>query len=127
MRLKNDADGRNFLDETIQGYYRSNGNRCASNFLHSKDEEWGWSYTHFLLEQKIIFRYGIGEDRGVTMGGLQLAIGPHYFGPADFWSYENSQRFRLGTEVDDVLHNLGLLDEFLGNEDTLKRAHGWRP
>lgn len=48
------------------------------------------------------------------VGGVQLAIGPHYFSPADFWSYEASQRFTLEASMEGVIKNLRLLDEFLG-------------
>jgi hypothetical protein len=125
VQLNNDIDGRNILNATIETYYKKNGSRSANNFLTSIDQKWGWFYTHFLLDRKIIVRYGIGEDRGMSVGGVRLAIGPHYFNPADFWSYEHSQRFRLGTEIDDINHNLGLLDEFFGYPDALKTAHGW--
>lgn len=114
MQLKNDADGRNLLDETIRLYFKKNGDRATSNFLHTNDAEWGWSYTHFLLERKVVLRYGIGEDRGMCVGGIQLAIGPHYFSAADFWSYEASQRFSLEASTEAVEKNLRLLDEFLG-------------
>ena len=114
MHLKIDIDGCNLLDETIRRYYKINSNREVSNFLHSKDEEWGWLYTHYLVDRKVVMRYGIGEDRGMGVGGLQLAIGPHYFSPADFWSYENSQRFAIEASTEGVEKNLRLLDEFLG-------------
>jgi hypothetical protein len=126
MRLRNNADGWGLLNATIQDYYKKNGDRFVSFFLQSKDEEWGWFYTHFLLERRIVVRYGLGEDRGIPLGGIQMGIGPHYFGPADFWSYENSERFRVGTAIDDIVHNLGLFDEFLRHPDALKRAHGWK-
>jgi hypothetical protein len=114
MQLKIDNDGRNLLDDTIRHYYKIDANREAKNFLHSKDDEWGWFYTHYLLDKKVVIRYGIGEDRGMCVGGIQLAIGPHYFSPADFWSYENSTRFTIEASTEGVLKNLRLLDEFLG-------------
>lgn len=114
MQLKNDFSGRNLLDETIRSYYKDNGDRHVSIFLHSTNEEWGWRYAHVLLDRKIVIRYGVGEDRGMLLGGVELAIGPHYFGPSDFWSYENSQRFTLEASTEGVEKNLRLLDEFLG-------------
>jgi hypothetical protein len=45
---------------------------------------------------------------------VSLAIGPHYFAPADFWSYENSKRFKIEASTEAIEHNLKLLDEFFG-------------
>ena len=114
MQLKNDLNGRNLLDDVIRSYFKESGGREAHRFLHSKNEEWGWHYTHYLISRKHVIRYGIGEDRGGCVGGVELAIGPHYFGPADFWSYEASQRFTLEASTEGVIKNLRLLDEFLG-------------
>jgi hypothetical protein len=61
-----------------------------------------------------VIRYGIVRDRGAWLGGVALGIGPHYFGPADFWSYEHAQRFTLEASTEGAIKNLILLDEFLG-------------
>lgn len=114
VQLKNDLDGRNLLDETIYSYYRKNGNRHVSNFSHTEDPEWDGFDTYFLIDRKHVIRYGISQDRGFWLGAVSLAIGPHYFGAADFWSYEDSQRFTLEATTEGVEKNLGLLDEFLG-------------
>ena len=114
MQLKNDSPSWNMLRETVYDHYKINGARCVSGFLDTQNEEWGWTYQHFLLDRKHIFKYGIGVDRGVWMGGVSLAIGPHYFGPADFWNYAASERFKIDATVSAVQHNLRLLDEFLG-------------
>jgi len=114
VQLKNNVEGRNLLDKTIRDFYRKNGNRNAVRFLHSEDKEWGWFYTHFLIDRKHVIRYGFGQDRGFWVGGVELGIGPHYFKAADFWSYEDSERFTLEATTDGVEHNLALLDEFLG-------------
>ena len=125
MQLKNDIEGMNVLDDVVQQYFQDVGHRYVRKFMSTEDIEWGWKYAHYLLDRKNIFRYGIGKDRDGWLGGIEIAIGPEYFGPADFWSYENSQRFRLGTEIDDIRHNLGLLDEFFGRPGALERAHGF--
>jgi hypothetical protein len=114
VQLKNDLEGRNLLDDTIFDFYRKNGDRHVKIFLHSTDESWGWSFTHFLIDRKHVIRYGFGRDRERMVGGLELGIGPHYFGAADFWSYENLQRFTIEASTEGVEHNLALLDEFLG-------------
>jgi hypothetical protein len=114
MQLSNDLEGRNLLARTIFAFYRSDGDRIVKNFLRSEDKEQGYFYTHFLVDAVHVIRYGIGQDRGILLGGVEIAIGPHYFSPADFWSYENSERFTLEASTEGVVHNLKLLDEFWG-------------
>lgn len=114
MQLKNDPESRNLLDDTICEYYAKNGNRIAYRFLHSKDPGWGWAYSHFLVGRTHIIRYGVGEDRNQWVGGVELAIGPHYFGPGEFWSSENFWRFTNEATTGGVQKNLALLDEFWG-------------
>jgi hypothetical protein len=114
VQLRNNIDGQNLLDETIVKYYKINGTRDVIIFLHSENQEWGTIYAHYLLDRTHVIRYGIGEDRGSFLGGLELAIGPHYFTPSAFWSYEASDRFTLEASTEGVIKNLRLLDEFLG-------------
>lgn len=114
MQLKNDLSSCNLLDETIRDYYKKNGNREARNFLYTKDDEWGWYCTHFLIAKKHVIRCGIGRDRGVWVGGVELAIGPHYFDPSAFWSFQDAERFTIESSTEGVVKNLILLDEFWG-------------
>lgn len=114
MQLKNDLEGRNALRDQVRLYYQAHGERSAINFLDSQDQ--GFFYAHFLVDRKHVIRYGIGEDRRLWIGGVSLAIGPHYFSPADFWDYPNSQRFKIEASSEALIHNLTLLDEFLGYE-----------
>lgn len=114
MLLKNDVDGRNLLREIITNYYKNNGSRNIFLFQTNQESEPGWHAQCCLLERKHVFQYNIGMDRNVTVGGISLAIGPHYFEPAQFWSYENSRRFSMETSVSAIQQNLRLLDEFLG-------------
>lgn len=111
MQLKNDLGSQNLLNRTIRQYYES-GNRTARNFLSSQDDE-GTYYTYFLVDRKHPIRYSIGLDRNVWLGALELGIGPHYFGPAAFWSYDNYKRFSMDATTESVERNLSLLDEFL--------------
>lgn len=110
MLLKNDTDGRNELRQIILKHYQEQG-RPATIFWES--EEYGFFNVHFLINRKDVARYGIGEDRSTAIGGIQLAIGPHYFSPRDFWGCEPAQRFSIDTSDDAVKKNLRLLDEFL--------------
>ncbi|CAG9176750.1 hypothetical protein [Cupriavidus pampae] len=126
MQLKNDVDSINALNDAVKGFYERNGGRSAIRFLHGYTED-GGIYTHFLVDRKHVIRYEIGKDRKIWLGALSLAIGPHYFGPADFWSYEASERFKMDATTDAVLHNLALLDEFLGYPDSMKSVYGYRP
>ncbi|CAE6869313.1 hypothetical protein R69658_08051 [Paraburkholderia aspalathi] len=114
MQLKNDVDGRNTLDDTVLNFYRTKPGRDARVFLHSENVEWGVLYSHFLIDRKHVIRCGIGFDRGIYLYGVELGIGPHYFGPPDFWSYENSERFKMEASTESITHSLRLLDEFWG-------------
>ncbi|MDM0030444.1 hypothetical protein [Variovorax saccharolyticus] len=114
VQLKNDLISRGPLDRTIYSYYKKFGNRCASNFLHTEEKNGDAFDTYFLVDRKHVVRYGINLDCNWWTGALSLGIGPHYFGPADFWSYENFQRFSIDATTEAVELNLSLLDEFLG-------------
>jgi hypothetical protein len=118
MQLSDDLSGRNLLIHTVIQYYRSNGARPVRKFSETEDKEWAHFYAHFLVDRKYVIRYGIGADRGDLRGGVELAIGPHYFGPADFWSYENSERFTLEASTEGIERNLALLDEFWRTQPT---------
>lgn len=118
MQLKNDIEGLNILDDTINEFYTIYGRRLIKIFMRSKHNDWDWDYIHYILDHKHIIRYGIGEDRGMWLSSLELAIGPHYFGAVDFWNYENSQRFTIEATTEAIFKNLRLLDEFLGYEDS---------
>lgn len=126
MQLRDDLESRNLLDATIYSFYKRVKNRPIENFLRTKDEEWGWLYTHFLVDRKYVLRYGYGQDRGFWVGGVELGIGPHYFGPAAFWSYEDSQRFSIDASTEGIIKNLALLDEFLAYRKNGVLAHSTR-
>ena len=70
----------------------------------------------FLLERKHVIECGVLYEPRVKryLSTLLLGIGPEYFGPANFWSYEQSERFTMEATTEGIVHNLGLLDEFLG-------------
>lgn len=111
MQLSNYLEIRNGLQLTVLKYYRARG-REARYFLESKDEEWGWVNLHFLIDRRHVVRYGFGIDRDILRGGISLGIGPHYFGPDSFWSYEDSLKFSHTLDDDSVFRNLRLMDEF---------------
>lgn len=99
---------------TVLRYYKTLG-RDANYFIESKDEEWGWTNLHFLVDKRHVIRYGFGIDRDVLRGGIALGIGPHYFGPDSFWSYEDSLKFSYALDDDSIFSNLRLMDDFLEN------------
>jgi hypothetical protein len=115
VQLKNDLQSQIILNDTIPSYYKIHGERDARNFLSVEDKD-GAYYTHYLVNREHVFRYSIGNDRGSWLGALELAIGPHYFNPAAFWSYENFRRFSIDATTEAVEINLTLLDEFWGYE-----------
>lgn len=77
-----------------------------------KDIDSGY-FVRYLLDAKHVIEYRITNDRNFFLSIVSLAIGPHYFSPADFCDYENSQRFSLEASTEAIVHNLNLLDEFL--------------
>lgn len=111
MQLTLDSSGLSLLRQTIESYYQKNQSRQVFIFQETTDPEWGWRYLHFLVDRKYVIRYGYGEDRSIT-GGIELAIGPHYFAPAEFWSPKEANRFTLEASTEGVEQNLRLLDEF---------------
>lgn len=115
MQLNNDIEGLNLLRNTILEFFEREGSVIFC-FFETKDDE--WDYQYFLLNRKHVFRYGIGMDRDILIGGLELGIGPHYFGPAYFWNYQNSERFKMACNTDAVKHNLQLLKEFLSLKES---------
>lgn len=114
MQLSSDYAGFELLFNTVRLYYSNTGNRQLNIFSQELPDANGRYQIRFLVDRKYVVQYSIGEDRGYFLGGLALAIGPQYFGPADFWSYENSERFAMGATTDCITQNLSLLDEFLG-------------
>jgi len=126
VQLKNDFDSFKLLYETIYSYYKKSGDRFVTIFADNPPSEDGY-YVRFLVDRQRVIEYGVVQDRGSYLSGVSLAIGPHYFGPADFWSYEASERFKRDASTDAVVHNLALLDEFFGNPDALQYAYGYKP
>ena len=116
MQLRDDLESLNILDDTIHNFYKRFGDRHVTKFMSSQND--GWSYMHYLVDRKHVIRYGIGQDRNMWLGSVVLAIGPSYFCAADFWDYQNFERFKLGASTEAVEHNLKLLDEFLGYSDS---------
>lgn len=118
MRLSNNREDLEQLRSIIELHYGGQGRFYSLLSLDPEEDVSNFgSYSWTLLvDRRIVIRYSIGpSDRGHGfLGGLSLAIGPYFFHPADFWSYEASERFKMGTEPDDIKFNLKLLDEFLG-------------
>lgn len=112
MLLNDSEESRNALCQKVEEYYK---NKNKNIYIFSmpqfdRNEEYEIS---FLVNRKHVVKYCIGHDRGIYLCAVLLAIGPHYFGPADFWSYKDSERFTLEASTEGVQKNLELLDEFL--------------
>lgn len=112
MQLRNDLESLNILDDKIHDFYKRYGDRHIRKFMSSQND--GWFYMHYLVDRKHVIRFGVGQDRHVWLGSVALAIGPSYFGAADFWDYQNDERFKMEASTEAFEHNLKLLDEFLG-------------
>jgi hypothetical protein len=108
----------NLVRETIIEHY-SKQDRFVRIFKEGAHEDQS-SYYEFLIDRKHVARYSFGpHDKGypTMLGGLELAIGPRFFSPADFWSYEASNRFCMGATLVDIRWNLHLLDKFLALQE----------
>lgn len=116
MQLNNDENGRNTLCLTIGKYYESQ-NRHVRFFMPDTNPFPETLKAYFLFDRRHVARYLIGEDRRVALGALELCIDGHYFSAADFWSYENYERFSIEASAPAILKNLALLDEFLSNSN----------
>jgi hypothetical protein len=108
--FKNDINGRNGLRRIILEHYQE---QSKPPTIFWKSDELGFFNVHFLISRKYVARYGIGEDRSTSIGGVQLAIGPHYFSPEDLWTRMSAQRFSIETSENAIRNNLKLLDDFL--------------
>lgn len=116
MQLKIDHDGLNELRKTILGFYEKCGTRSVSIFKEEVDISQGAMAIYYLLDKKHVLQYSVGLDDkgwGTTTSMIMLGIGPHYFSPAAFWSYENFRRFKITADPFDININLQLMDEFL--------------
>jgi hypothetical protein len=98
------------LRKIISNFY--SGKKQVSFFDYSGVDENGKSETIFLVDRKFVVNYSIGYDRNILVGAINLGIGPKFFTPADFWSYQNFERFRMTVDVESIEINLRLLDEF---------------
>lgn len=112
MSLKNDQVGRLKMNDVVEAYYSAQ-KRFVRNFLHSENEEWGSLSSHYLIDRRHVLKLTIGSDRGTILFALELGIGPHYFSPANFWSYEKSKLFRMDFSEEAIIQNLILFDTFL--------------
>lgn len=115
MLLKNDENNFSEPFNTFTAFY---ADTVAPKFLifenqlPSEDSGAGY-FVRYLLDRRHVFEYRVERDRGYFLSTLSLAISPHYFPSEDFWSYDNSQRFKLEASTEAIVHNLKLLDEFL--------------
>lgn len=114
MQLKNEMYSFDMLFNSISLFYDDNERKLLifEQKFPTEDADEGY-YVRYLLDRKHVIQYRIVQDRGFFLSILSLAIGPHYFDPADFWDYENSERFKLEASTEAIVHNLKLLDEFL--------------
>src|SRR5690606_31385440 len=117
---ENNEDGKNQLRLLVHDHYKLIEGVVYRQFREEIDSD-GWFHLEFLLNRNHVARYSIGPDDkgyGTFTGGVSIAIGPYYFGPHSFWSYENGERFSMNTTPEAIEANLKLLDEFLGLRPT---------
>lgn len=112
MQLGNDLKSFQRLYEAVNSFYGRCAIRHWAIFEDLTPEQEDKYYVRFLVDRKHVVEYAVVTDRGFQLSGVSLAIGPRYFGPADFWSYENSKRFALEATTEAIEQNLHLLDEF---------------
>ena len=108
----------NTIQEIIFNYYKYQ-NRFVS--IYEGDivkDSWGEEMIRFrfLVDRKHVLETGIGKEampHGYSYKTwMALAIGPKFFTAADFWDYENYERFDIDATDEAIIHNLKLMDEF---------------
>lgn len=120
MQSVNKIDIYKLVQNTVHAFYQKNS-REVDNFKESKSNDGEWIYLHYLIDRIHVIKYGFGVDRGYLIGEVALGIGPAYFRPAAFWSYEDSERFTMEVTEDSIRHNLELLDEFWDSHPAIRR------
>lgn len=111
MRTNNDIATYNLVHDSVYDYYNLS-NRFVANILETHSENLETTFLHYLVDRVHVIRCGFGIDRNMLIGGVDIGIGPVYVDAADFWSYEDSERFSMDVTQDAIWHNLRLLDEF---------------
>lgn len=126
MQLSNSREDLEKLRVLILRYYKDRGRSVFDIAITPKplDQSQGWYSWEFLIDRRHVIRYSIGpSDRGKGfLGGLELAIGPYFFGPSNFWSNEAANLFKAETCPMDIQFNLSLLDKFWGLADSATPA-----
>lgn len=123
MQLKNDMESFSILYNSITDFYSSRKRDFfifESKYPDVEDSESGY-YIRFLVDKENVLHYRIFMDRNSIICEIALAIGPHYFDPGKFWSYENSIRFTMEASVEGVIHNLKMMDEFFREKNRFKK------
>lgn len=111
MQLRNNVEGQSALKEIVCDHYKNNGMRKVLNFLDTEDE--AFFYAHFLIESRNVIRYSLGMDRRVCLGGVSLAIGPHYFPLRSLLNEKDADRLMIEASVQAIQNNLAILDIIL--------------
>jgi hypothetical protein len=111
MQFQNHAEGRAVLKDVVASYFQDTGKRTAINFLDSEDED--FFYAHFLIASRHVMRYGIGMDRRTSVGGISVAIGPHYFALRSLVSDQDASRLSIELSISAIQKNLAVLDGYL--------------
>ena len=109
MLLENNFEGFQALYREVGNYYEK---RHCSIYECQAFNDGDHCFVRFLVDRFHVVQYSFRYDRGFLLSGVGLAIGPHFFGPADFWSYDNMRRFALEASTEAIRKNLELLDEY---------------
>ena len=114
MRLESEIIDAHQLDGAIGKYYREKSRFVEIFDVHLSENDANMFFVKFLLDRKHVIQYIISKDRGVWGASILLAIGPAYFRPAQFWSYDAMKMFSMETTVTALRKNLDAMDVFFG-------------
>ncbi len=119
MQLNNSLESETALRFCILDYYEGMG-RAITDYKSDTGSP-GFIRSYFLVDRRHVIRYSIGNDPNPQgdrwVGGVEIGIGPDFFHPMQFWSYEQGERFSMEASTEAVAKNLRLLDEFWQSAD----------
>lgn len=121
MELKNDEQSYAVLDACVDRYYSDRNLPCLpygvrqtrSSNIDGVIREEVCLQTYFVARKHFI-QYAIAIDTRNFYSMLSLAIGPHFVNMRWLVSEENESKFSMESTTEAVVHNLAMLDEYLG-------------
>jgi hypothetical protein len=123
LLLKDDKPSHDALTQTVQGYYRSNGDECfkvgttetITSTIGGKTQQDGYS-QQFFIKRKYFIIVQIPIDTRNFFQSISLGVGGG-FAPMYWLLTQASQdKLSMSPTTEGVIQNLQLLDLYLGGK-----------